>query len=78
MKLGFAAPRSGSINVEGGYFNNITDFYLNEPRQLGRRIRVGGDLTFGNRESGVVEGELIPRSYFEMDSELAPAADSAN
>ena len=77
-EIGFAAPRSGSINVEGGYFNNITDFYLNEPRQLGRRIRFSGDLTFGNRESGVVEGELIPRSYFEMDSELAPAADSAN
>ena len=77
-EIGFAAPRSGAINVEGGYFNNITDFYLNEPRQLGRRIRFSGDLTFGNRESGVVEGELIPRSYFEMDSELAPAADSAN
>ena len=77
-EIGFAAPRSGVVNVEGGYFNNITDFYLNEPRQLGRRISFGGDLTFGNRESGVVEGELIPRSYFEMDSELAPAADSAN
>ena len=77
-EIGFAAPRSGVVNVEGGYFNNITDFYLNEPRQLGRRIRFSGDLTFGNRESGVVEGELIPRSYFEMDSELAPAADSAN
>ena len=77
-EIGFAAPRSGVVNVEGGYFNNITDFYLNEPRQLGRRIRFSGDLTFGNRDSGVVEGELIPRSYFEMDSELAPAADSAN
>ena len=77
-EIGFAAPRSGVVNVEGGYFNNITDFYLNEPRQLGRRIRFSGDLTFGNRDSGVVEGELISRSYFEMDSELAPAADSAN
>ena len=77
-EIGFAAPRSGLIQVEGGYFNNITDFYLNEPRQLGRRISFTGDIRFGDRVNGVVEGEVIPRSYFEMDPEFAPAADSAN
>ena len=77
-EIGFSAPRSGMIDFRNGYFNNITDFYLNEPRQLGRRIRFGGDIQFGDRASGVVEGEVVPRSYFEMDPELAPAADSAN
>ncbi|MEB3246227.1 MAG: G8 domain-containing protein [Synechococcus sp.] len=77
-EIGFSAPRSGVIDVDGGYFNNITDFYLNEPRQLGRRIRFGGDLRFGDRSGGVVEGERVERAYFEMDPELAPAADSAN
>ena len=77
-EIGFSAPRSGVIDVDGGYFNNITDFYLNEPRQLGRRIRFGGDLRFGDRFGGVVEGERVERAYFEMDPELAPAADSAN
>ena len=77
-EIGFSAPRSGVIDVEGGYFDNITDFYLNEPRQLGRRIRFGGDLRFGDRSGGMVEGERVERAYFEMDPELAPAADSAN
>ena len=77
-EIGFSAPRSGVIHVRNGYFNNITDFYLNEPRQLGRRMRFEGDIQFGDRASGVVEGEVVPRSYFEMDPELAPAADSAN
>jgi len=77
-EIGFSAPRSGVIDVDGGYFNNITDFYINEPRQLGRRIRFGGDLRFGDRSGGVVEGERVERAYFEMDPELAPAADSAN
>ena len=77
-EIGFSAPRSGVIDVEGGYFDNITDFYLNEPRQLGRRIRFGGDLRFGDRSGGMVEGERVERVYFEMDPELAPAADSAN
>ena len=77
-EIGFSAPRSGVIDVNGGYFNNITDFYLNEPRQLGRRIRFGGDLRFGDLSSGLVEGERVERAYFEMDPEFAPAADSAN
>ncbi|MBL6803437.1 MAG: G8 domain-containing protein, partial [Synechococcus sp. BS307-5m-G38] len=77
-EIGFSAPRSGVIEVNGGYFNNITDFYLNEPRQLGRRIRFGGDLRFGDLSSGLVEGERVERAYFEMDPEFAPAADSAN
>ena len=77
-EIGFSAPRSGIIEVKDGYFNNTTDFYLNEPRQLGRRIRFAGDLSFGDRAFGMVEGERIPRNYFEMDPELAPAADSAN
>ena len=77
-EIGFSAPRSGVIDIEGGYFDNITDFYLNEPRQLGRRIRFGGDLRFGDRSGGMVEGERVERVYFEMDPELAPAADSAN
>ena len=77
-EIGFAVPRSGVIEVQGGYFDNTTDFYFNEPRQLGRRVLFSGDIQFGNRVNGVVEGEVIPRSYFEMDPEFAPAADSAN
>ena len=77
-EIGFSAPRSGVIDLDGGYFKNTTDFYINEPRQLGRRMRFGGDIQFGDRVSGVVEGEVVPRSYFEMDPQLAPAADSAN
>ncbi len=77
-EIGFSAPRSGVIHVRDGYFNNITDFHVSEPRQLGRRMRFEGDIQFGDRASGVVEGEVVPRSYFEMDPELAPAADSAN
>ena len=77
-EIGFSAPRSGVIDLDSGYFNNTTDFYINEPRQLGRRMRFGGDIQFGDRVSGVVEGEVVPRSYFEMDPQLAPAADSAN
>ena len=73
-----AAPRSGVIELKDGFFNNTTDFYLNEPRQLGRRIRFTGDISFGDRDFGVVDGERIPRSYFEMDPDLSPAADSAN
>ena len=77
-ELGFAAPRSGIIELKDGFFNNTTDFYLNEPRQLGRRIRFTGDIAFGQRDFGVVDGERIPRTYFEMDPDLSPAADSAN
>ena len=77
-EIGFALPRSGSIEVVGGYFDNLTDFYINEPRQLGRRLRFSGDLRFGDRRDGVVDGERVPRSYFELDPEFAPAADSAN
>ena len=77
-EIGFSAPRSGKIDVIGGYFNNITDIYINEPRQIGRRLRFSGDLQFGDRPSGVAEGELIPRTYFDLDPEFAPAADSAN
>ena len=77
-EIGFSAPRSGVVEVEGGFFNNTTDFYLNEPRQLGRRIRFSGDISFGDRAFGMVEGERIPRAYFEMDPDLSPAADSAN
>ena len=29
-----SAPRSGVIDLDGGYFNNTTDFYINEPRRL--------------------------------------------
>ena len=77
-EIGFSAPRSGNIDVIGGYFNNVTDIYINEPRQIGRRLRFSGDLQFGDRPSGVVEGELIPRTYFDLDPDFAPAADSAN
>ena len=77
-EVGLALPRSGAIDVNGGYFNNLTDFYINEPRQVGRRLRFSGDLRFGDRRGGVVEGERVSRSYFELDPEFAPAADSAN
>lgn len=77
-EVGLALPRSGVIDVNGGYFNNLTDFYINEPRQIGRRLRFSGDLRFGDRRGGVVEGERVSRSYFELDPEFAPAADSAN
>ena len=77
-EVGFAVPRSGQITVDGGRFNNLVDFMVTEPRQLGRRLRFTGDIAFGDLQQGVVNGETIDRMYFEMDADQRPAADSAN
>ncbi|MEY2908272.1 MAG: hypothetical protein RLZZ602_795, partial [Pseudomonadota bacterium] len=77
-EVGFAVPRSGEITVEGGRFNNLVDFLITEPRQLGRRLRFTGDITFGDLQEGMVNGETSERIYFEMDADQRPAADSAN
>ncbi len=77
-EVGFAVPRSGEITVEGGRFDNLVDFMITEPRQLGRRLTFSGEIAFGDLETGVVNGETIERVHFEMAADQRPAADSAN
>ena len=77
-EVGFAVPRSGIVTVDGGHFDNLVDFMITEPRQLGRRLRFTGDIAFGELAEGVVNGETIERVYFEMAADQRPAADSAN
>ena len=76
--VGFSLPRSGRVEVNGGVFSNLTDFYITEPRQLGRRLRFSGDFQFKDLAPEVFDEASNDRLYFEMDPELAPAADSAN
>ena len=77
-EVGFSVPRSGVVTVDGGRFDNLVDFMITEPRQLGRRLLFTGDIAFGDLETGVVNGETIERMHFEMDANQRPAADSAN
>ena len=77
-EVGFSVPRSGVVTVDGGRFDNLVDFMVTEPRQLGRRLLFTGDIAFGDLETGVVNGETIERVHFEMDADQRPAADSAN
>lgn len=77
-EVGFAVPRSGVVTVDGGRFDNLVDFMITEPRQLGRRLLFTGDIAFGDLAEGVVNGDTIERVYFEMAADQRPAADSAN
>ena len=77
-EVGFSLPRSGEIVVDGGYFSNNVDLHIPEPRQIGRRLRFQGDLTFGDQPLGLDPEDREERLHFQMDPEFAPAADSAN
>jgi hypothetical protein len=73
---GMSLPRAGQTTINGGFFNNGTDFRIDEPRQSHRRAEFTGDIRFGDLEAFDFDGDLMQRANIRMAADISRSEDS--